>query len=53
MTLIELQYFESMYFPLVTALCTLVLENFYLDDNNSVFYKKEKIINLRLDICRN
>ena len=42
-----------MYFPLVTAVCTLVLEDFYLDDNNSVFYEKEKIINLRLDICRN
>ncbi|SVA48468.1 uncharacterized protein METZ01_LOCUS101322 [marine metagenome] len=38
---------------LVTAVCTLVLEDFYLDDNNSVFYEKEKIINLRLDICRN
>ena len=53
MILIELLYFESMYLQLVTAVCTLVLEDFYLDDNNSVFYEKEKIINLRLDICRN
>ena len=53
MILIELLYFESMYFQLVTAVCTLVVGDFYLSDNNSVFYEKEKIINLWLDICRN
>ncbi len=53
MILIELLYFESMYLQLVTFVCNLVVEDFYLSDNNSVFYKKEKIINLWLDICRN
>ncbi len=53
MILIELLYFESMYLQLVTFVCNLVVEDFYLSDNNSVFYEKEKIINLGLDICRN
>ena len=52
MILIELLYFESMYLQLVTFVCNLVVEDFYLSDNNSVFYENERCINLWLDICR-
>jgi len=46
MILLELKYFESVYFLLVTGVRILVLYYFYLSDNKSVFYEKEKIINL-------